>query len=263
MDFEKKIKFALVTSMALLVVGLLFAFINMRIAIADSNKETLVLRMINNIEAVQLNVENLVHIKNVYLKTGNENYLKDYPIVSSKIKENKNELLDYSIKYNYKKDDILLLANIAARNISNNNTILDIKKYNDSSQTEIPFFDSFGNRQKDSVIILSGRLKKDALDVFKNTTAQRQKANTQQILLYFLLAVIFFTSLFFTYFYVKANLKKAKNLNRLLLYNSTLLKKIYTMLLLPQIATSLLQTGTYMRRASMGTVLKRQKENLY
>ncbi len=227
MDFEKKIKFALVTSMALLVVGLLFAFINMRIAIADSNKETLVLRMINNIEAVQLNVENLVHIKNVYLKTGNENYLKDYPIVSSKIKENKNELLDYSIKYNYKKDDILLLANIAARNISNNNTILDIKKYNDSSQTEIPFFDSFGNRQKDSVIILSGRLKKDALDVFKNTTAQRQKANTQQILLYFLLAVIFFTSLFFTYFYVKANLKKAKNLNRLLLYNSTLLKNIY------------------------------------
>ncbi len=227
MDFEKKINFALATSMALLVVGLLFAFINMRITIADSNKETLVLRTINNIEAVQLNVENLVHLKNVYLKTGNENYLKDYAVVSSKIKENKNELLDYSIKYNYKKDDILLLANIAARNISNNNTILDIKKYNDSSQTEIPFFESFGNRQKDSVIIISGRLKKDAMDVFKNTTAQRQKENTQQILLYFLLAVIFFTSLFFTYFYVKANLKKAKNLNRLLLHNSTLLKNIY------------------------------------
>jgi len=227
MNLAKKIKYGLATSMALLVVVLLAAFLNMRNTIAGSNKETVVMGMIKNIEAVQLNAEHLEHIKDVYLKSGNENYLKEYDDVAGKIKENKNELLNYSIKYNHRKDDVLLLANIAARNISNINKLLDIKKYQDSNHAEIPFYDSIGNRQVDSVIMLSGILEKDAISIFKNTTLQRQRANNQQIILYLLLAILFFASVFFAYLFVKDNFKKAENLNRLLLYNSTLLKNIY------------------------------------
>ena len=227
MIFKEKIKYALAASMALLVLVLIFAFINMRITIADSNRETVVLGTIKNIEAIQLNAEHLEHLKDMYLKSGNENYLREYDAVSGKIKNDKNELIAYSIKYDYKKKDVLQLANIAARNISNNNKILDIKRYQESNQAEIPFFDSIGNRQIDSIIILSGSLDKDAISVFKNTTTQRQKANTQQILLYLLLAFLFLLSAFFTYLYVKENLKRAENLNRLLLYNCTLLKNIY------------------------------------
>ena len=227
MIFKEKIKYALAISMALLILVLIFAFINMRITIAGSNRETVVLSMIKNIEAIQLNAEHLEHLKDMYLKSGNENYLREYDTVSGKIKNDKNELIAYSIKYDYKKKDVLQLANIAARNISNNNKILDIKRYQDSNQAEIPFFDSIGNRQIDSIIILSGSLEKDAISVFKNTTAQQQKANTQQILWYLLLAFLFLVSAFFTYLYMKENLKRAENLNRLLLYNSTLLKNIY------------------------------------
>ena len=227
MNFENKIKYALVTAIAFLIAVLIAAFINLGSTSAESNKETLMLGVINNTEAVQVNVANLVHLKNVYLKTGNQKYLDDYAEVASKIKENKNELLNYSIKNNYKKDDILLLANIAASNISNNNTIIDINKYKDSSShTEIPFFDSIGNKQRDSVIMLSSMLKQDATKVLKSTTAKRLQANNEQVFLYIWIAILFFTTIILTYFFLKASLKKAEDLNRLLLYNSTLLKNI-------------------------------------
>ena len=225
-DLQKKIKYGLLVSVALLAMVLLIAFINMRSTIASSNKETVVLRVIKNIEAIQLNVEHLEHLKDAYSQSGNEIYLKEYEEVSAKIKENKNELLNYSIKHNYKKDDILLLANIAARHITNNNKLLDIKRYNDSSLAEIPFFESNGNKQVDSIINLSGRLEKDAIGVLKNTTEEKQKANTQQIILYLLLAILFVTSILFAYLFTKANLKKAEKINKLLLYNSTLLQNI-------------------------------------
>ncbi len=226
MDFLKKIKYALLVSVVLLVAVLLVAFINMRSTIATSNKETVVLRMIKNIEAIQLNVEHLEHLKDAYFQSGNENYLKEYEEVSAKIKANKNELLDYSFKYNYKKDDVLLLANIAARHITNNNTILDIKRYKDSSLAEIPFFESNGNKQIDSIINLTGRLEKDAIAVFKTTSEKRQKANTEQVILYLLLAVLFVASILFAYLFTKGNIKKGENINKVLLYNSTLLQNI-------------------------------------
>ena len=227
MNLAKKIKYALATSMVLLVVVLLAAFINMRITIAGSNKETMGLGMIKNIESIQLNAEHLSHLKDIFLKTGNDRYLNEYADASKKIKESKNELLNYSIKNNFRKEDVLQLANIAARNIVNNNRILDIKKYQDSSYAQIPYYDSIGSLQIDSVIMLSGSLEKDAIGIFKNTTAERQKLHKQQVWLYFLLAILFFASVYFAYIFVKGNFKKAENLNRLLLYNSTLLKNIY------------------------------------
>ena len=90
MIFKEKIKYALAASMALLVLVLIFAFINMRITIADSNRETVVLGTIKNIEAIQLNAEHLEHLKDMYLKSGNENYLREYDAVSAKIKNDKN-----------------------------------------------------------------------------------------------------------------------------------------------------------------------------
>ena len=227
MDTAKKIKYALAASITLLVMMLLAAFINMRVTSAGSNKETLLLGIIKNIEAIQLNEEHLVNLKAAFLKNGNEKYFNEYTEVAKKIKENKNELLNYSIQYDYRKEDVLQLANIAARSIANNNRIIDIKKYEDSSFALIPFYDSIGSRQIDSVTILSGSLEEDAIGIFKNTVSERQRLNKQQEWLYFLLAILFFISLYFAYIYVKGNLKKAENLNKLLLYNSTLLKNIY------------------------------------
>ena len=227
MDTSKKIKYGLAASMALLVTVLLAAFINMRVTIAGSNKEIAVLGMIKNIEVIQLNTEHLAYLKNLYLKSGNEKYLNEYTDVEKKVKASKNELLNYSIQNNYKKEDILELANVAARNITNNNRILDLNKYEDSSHADMQFYDSIGSRQMDSVIMLSGKLEKDALAIFKNTIEARQKLQKQQIILYFLLAILFFISLYFTYLFVRENLKKAENLNKLLLYNSTLLKNIF------------------------------------
>ena len=95
MIFKEKIKYALATSMALLMLVLIFAFINMRITIADSNRETVVLGTIKNIEAIQLNAEHLERLKDMYLKSGNENYLREYDAVSGKIKNDKNALIAY------------------------------------------------------------------------------------------------------------------------------------------------------------------------
>ena len=205
METAKKIRYALAISMALLVMVLLAAFINMRITIAGSNKETVVLGMIKNIEAIQLNAEHLAHLKDGYIKNGDEKYYIEYAEVAVKIKENKNELLEYSIKNNYKKEEVLRLANVAARNITNNNKLLDIKKYQDSSYGQIPYYDSIGHRQIDSVILLSGMLEKDAIGIFKNATAAKQKLNRLQLWLYLSLAVLFFASGYFAYIYMKGN----------------------------------------------------------
>ena len=227
MNTAKKIKYGLAASLALLVILLLLAFINMGKTIAGSNKETVVLGMIKNIEAIQLNAEHLAYLKNLYLKTGNEKYLNEYTTVEKKIRESKNELLNYSIENNYKKEDVLELANMAVRYIANNNRTLDTKKYEDSSYAQVLFYDSIGRRQIDSVMNLSGSLGQDALAIFNTTTSARQRLHRQQVLLYFLLAVLFFISGYFAYLFVQGNLRKAENLNKLLLYNSTLLKNIY------------------------------------
>ena len=226
MDFQKKIKYALSVSMPVLVVVLLIVFINMRSTIASANKETVVLRLIKNVEAIQLNVVYLEHLTGAYFQSGNENYLNNYEQISAKIKENKNELLDYSIKYNYKKNDILQLANIAARHITYKNILLDIKRYKDSSRSEIPFFESNVNKQIDTILTISAGIEKDATVIFKNTTEQIQKANTQQIFLYLLLAILFFISVVFAYLLTKASVKSAEKINRLLLHNSMLLQNI-------------------------------------
>ena len=223
----KKIKYGLAASLALLVILLLAAFINMGKTISGSNKETVALGIIKDIEAIQLNTEHLAYLKNLYLKNENEKYLNEYTATEKKIRESKNELLNYSITNDFKRKEVLELANVAARNIANNNRILDIKKYDDSSYAQVLFYDSIGNRQIDSVINLSGSLGKDALSIFNDTTLARQQLHKQQVMLYFLLAFLFIISGYFTYLYFRGNLKEAENLNKLLLYNSTLLKNIY------------------------------------
>lgn len=223
----KKIKYGLAVSLALLVILLLAAFINMGKTISGSNKETVALGIIKDIEAIQLNTEHLAYLKNLYLKNENEKYLNEYTTTEKKIRESKNELLNYSIANDFKRKEVLELANVAARNIANNNRILDIKKYDDSSYAQVLFYDSIGNRQIDSVINLSGSLGKDALSFFNDTTLARQQLHKQQVMLYFLLALLFIISGYFAYHYFRGNLKEAENLNKLLLYNSTLLKNIY------------------------------------
>lgn len=223
----KKIKYGLAVSLALLVILLLVAFINMGKTISGSNKETVALGIIKDIEAIQLNTEHLAYLKNLYLKNENEKYLNEYTTTEKKIRESKNELLNYSIANDFKRKEVLELANVAARNIANNNRILDIKKYDDSSYAQVLFYDSIGNRQIDSVINLSGSLGKDALTFFNDTTLTRQQLHKQQVMLYFLLALLFIISGYFAYHYFRGNLKEAENLNKLLLYNSTLLKNIY------------------------------------
>ncbi len=223
----QNIKYALALSIALLLLVLLAAFTNMRVTSARSNKETVLLGIVKNIEAIQLNAEHLDHLKDAWLKNGNEQYLKEFAGVAIKIKENKNELLEYAITNNFRKNDVLQLANISGRSIANNNRILDIKRYQDSNYALIPFYDSIAGRQLDSVIILSANLEKDALHIFKNATEDRKQLYKQQSWLYFLLAVLFFVAAYFASRYVKENLEKAENLNKLLLYNSTLLKNIY------------------------------------
>lgn len=226
-EIPKKIKYTLSAAIIFLMIVLVSVFINMRKTISESKKETAVLNMVKNVDAVHLNTEYAERIKEIYLKTGNETYLKKYTEVSNIIKVNKNELLDYSIKNNYKKDTILLLANIAARKITISNTVIDLKKYGGNNERDIFLYDSIGKTQIDSIIVLATELNKNGLNILKATTQERQAVANNQLLLFILLALLFFTSLVLTYFYFKKDFKKKKHLNKLLLYNSTLLQNIY------------------------------------
>ena len=226
-DISKKMKHALALSIGLLFMLFIAVFVNMRNNSINLKKESTVLGLIQNIEAVQLNTEHLEHVKDVYLKSSDENYLKECAAVSQKIKGNKNNLLDYSIKNNYRKEDILLLATTAGRTITTVNKILDSKKYQENNLSEISFYDSIAGNQIDSVTKLSGKLENDAINILQITTAQQHRNTNKQILLVVLLGTLFFTTLTFAYLYVKRDNKKAKNLNKLLLYNSALLKNIY------------------------------------
>ena len=226
-DISKKMKHALALSIGLLFMLFIAVFVNMRNNNINLKKESTVLGLIQNIEAVQLNTEHLEHVKDVYLKSSDENYLNECAAVSQKIKENKNNLLDYSIKNNYRKEDILLLATTAGRTITTVNKILDSKKYQENNLSEISFYDSIAGNQIDSVTKLSGKLENDAINILQITTAQQHRNTNKQILLVVLLGTLFFTTLTFAYLYVKRDNKKAKNLNKLLLYNSALLKNIY------------------------------------
>ena len=226
-DISKKMKHALALSIGLLLMLFIAVFVNMRNNNINLKKESTVLGLIQNIEAVQLNTEHLEHVKDVYLKSSDENYLNECAAVSQKIKGNKNNLLDYSIKNNYRKEDILLLATTAGRTITTVNKILDSKKYQENNLSEISFYDSIAGNQIDSVTKLSGKLENDAINILQITTAQQHRNTNKQILLVVLLGTLFFTTLTFAYLYVKRDNKKAKNLNKLLLYNSALLKNIY------------------------------------
>ena len=226
LDIVKKIKYGLTVSMILLLMVLLAVFINIHKTIISSKNEIAAIGMLKNIEAVQLNAEHLNHIKELYLKTFNENYLKDYPGISKKIKENKNDLLEYSIKNNFEKENVLLIANLAARNVVNENKILDTKKYLDSNYNLISFYDSIGNSQIDSIILLGNQLEKKAKVILNISTELQQSTTNQQFFLYIIIALLFFASVLFAYINVKSSFKKSENVNRLLLYNSTLLKNI-------------------------------------
>ena len=220
-------KYALALSIGLLLMLLIAVFVNMCNNNINLKKESAVLGLIQNIEAVQFNTEHLKHVKEVYLKSSDENYLNESSAVIQKIKENKNNLLDNSIKNNYRKEDILLLATTAGRTITTVNKILDGKKYQENNLSEISFHDSIANNQIDSVIKLAANLEKEAINILQITTAQQQRNNNKQLVLVVLLGTIFFSSLTFAYLYVKRDTEKAKNLNKLLLYNSALLKNIY------------------------------------
>ena len=226
-DISKRMKYALALSIGLLLVLLIAVFVNMCNNNINLKKESTVLGLIQNIEAVQFNTEHLKHVKEVYLKSSDENYLNESAAVIQKIKENKNNLLDNSIKNNYRKEDILLLATTAGRTITTVNKILDGKKYQEYNLSEISFHDSIANNQIDSVIKLAANLEKEAINILQITKAQQQRNNNKQLVLVVLLGTIFFSSLTFAYLYVKRDIEKAKNLNKLLLYNSALLKNIY------------------------------------
>ncbi len=136
-------------------------------------------------------------------------------------------MLDYSIKNNYKKDSILLLANVATRKIANSNTIIDIKKYGGNNKKDIFLYDSIGKTQIDSIIVLSTALNKNGINILKETAQERQEATNNQLVLFILLALLFFTNLALAYLYFKNDFKKKKQVNKVLLYNSTLLQNSY------------------------------------
>jgi CHASE3 domain sensor protein len=259
---SKKIKYTLSAAIIFSIILLVAVFINMRKTISESKKETAVFKMVKNVDAVYLNTAYAERIREIYLKNNNEVYLKKYRDVSNTIKVNKNELLDYSIKNNYKKDSILLLANVATRKIANSNTIIDIKKYGGNNKKDIFLYDSIGKTQIDSIIVLSTALNKNGINILKETALARQEATNNQLVLFILLALLFFTNLALAYLYFKNDFKKKKQVNKVLLYNSTLLQNIYDAII--TIDNNYIITDWNVHAENLyGYSARRQKENQF
>ncbi|MCY7291861.1 MAG: PAS domain S-box protein, partial [Ferruginibacter sp.] len=223
---SNKIKYTLALSMIFLTIVLGAIYINMRKTVIESQKETRMLNLLKSLEGIQLNIQIIENNKNEFLKNGQDVFLADYQIASKKLRQENNNLVQLSIKYNFEKESILQLSNAVNKKILNYNRAVDIKNLLENNLNSISYYDSIGNSQMKFIIFEANKIQKKGIDFLQDSATERERYTRLLTWLFVVLGVLSFICIVLAYLYFKKDYSTTQKLNTILLHNSTLLKNI-------------------------------------
>ena len=223
---SNKIKYTLVLSMIFFVIVLGAIYSNMGKTVSQSQKETNMLNLLKNLEGIQLNNQIVENNKNEFLKNGQNVFLIDYTNATNNLRQDIDNLIQLSIKNNFEKENVLQLTNAVDKKISSTNRAVEIKKMLENDVKNISYYDSVGNSYLKFIIVEANSIKKKGFVFLQNVALEREQSTKNLTRLYIILSLLFFISIISTYLFFKIDKEISQKLNKVLLYNSTLLNNI-------------------------------------
>lgn len=223
---SNKIKYIMAFAMIILAIVLGALYINMRKTVIESKKETTILNLLKNLEAIHLNTQTSETSKNEFLKTGQDNFLQEYQTATKKLREVSNSLVEQSIKNNFEKNNITNISNAVNAKILNSNRAVDTKKFLENDLLKIYYYDSLSNIKTKFIFSEGDIVEKNGIEFLQNSASNRENYSRRTSSLVVVLGILFFISIVFIYLYIKKDFESSQKLNKILLHNSTLLKNI-------------------------------------